>query len=183
MAKPAHPFRRLAAYWMDITLLYAVVLGLQFGLYAISGGVFHNWLARQAPALLYLWIFLTTSLLMWLYFILLESSFRQATLGKRLLKLQVTDVPGSRLSRTRAALRTAAKLAFFEIGHLSFLYPTPLFSQPDPPFRAGFAVLIGLMVLYFVLTWITPRRQSLHDLLASTLVVEQPAQVVKNPQV
>jgi len=64
-------------------------------------------------------------------------------------------------------------LAFFEIGHLSFLFPTPLFEEPKPSLRVGFVILIALMVLYFVLTLITPCRQSLHDLLAKTLVVRR----------
>jgi hypothetical protein len=71
---------------------------------------------------------------------------------------------GRRLTRKQAALRTAAKLAFFEIGLLSFLFPTPLFSEPNPPFRVGFVVVIALMAVYFLLTFVTPRRQSLHDL-------------------
>ena len=57
---------------------------------------------------------------MWLYFILNESGPRQATLGKSLLGLKVTDLDGNRLTVTTAAWRTVCKLAFFEIGHLSF---------------------------------------------------------------
>jgi hypothetical protein len=41
----ANPFRRLAAYWIDITLLYALVFGWQFGFAALTGGVVANWLA------------------------------------------------------------------------------------------------------------------------------------------
>jgi hypothetical protein len=54
---------------------------------------------------------------------------------QRLLRLKVTDTLGRRITRKRAALRIAAKLAFFEIGHLSFLFPTPLFSESNPHFR------------------------------------------------
>ncbi len=64
-------------------------------------------------------------------------------------------------------------MAFFEIGHLSFLLPTPLFAESDPPFRVGFAILLVLMAFYFVLTLITPRRQSLHDLIVKTLVLRR----------
>jgi uncharacterized RDD family membrane protein YckC len=170
----ANPFRRLLAYWIDMTLLYAVLVGLQFGFVALTKGVVNNWLEAQNNGLL-TWggIFLTVSLPMWLYFILNEKGVRQATLGKSLLGLKVTDMNGNRLQAATATWRTACKLAFFEIGHLSFLFPTPLFAEPDPPFRVGIAILLGLMAFYFVLTLITPRRQSLHDLLAKTLVVRR----------
>ena len=170
----ANPFRRLLAYWIDITLLYAVLLGIQFGFIALTNGAVNNWIAGLHNGVLtWGWIFLTISFPMWLYFILNESGPRQATLGKLLLGLKVTDMDGNRLNTTTAAWRTVCKLAFFEIGHLSFLFPTPLFDEPDPSFRVGLVLLIALMVFYFVLTLITPRQQSLHDLIVNTLVVRQ----------
>lgn len=170
----ANPFRRLLAYWIDITLLYAVLVGLQFGLTALTDGAIVNWLVmRDNSFLIYSWIFLVISLPMWLYFILSESSPRQATLGKSLLGLKVTDMDGNRLNLVTAAWRTACKLAFFEIGHLSFLFPTPLFDEPNPSFRVGFAIVVTLMVAYFVVTIITPRRQSIHDLVVKTLVIQR----------
>jgi len=179
----ANPFRRLLAYWIDISLLYAVLLGLQFGFVALTNGIVNNWIeARHILLLTWGWIFLTISLPMWLYFILNESSLRQATLGKLLLGMKVTDLDGKRLKVTTATWRTACKLAFFEIGHLSFLFPTPLFDGPEPPsFRIGFAVMGALMVVYFAMTLITPRHQSLHDLVVKTLVVRQDRQI-KEPK-
>ncbi len=168
----ANPFRRLAAYWIDITVLYAVLLGLQLGFNALTNGFVANWLvARDNSFLTFGWIFLTISLPMWLYFIISESSPRQASLGKRLLGLKVTDLAGNRLRLSTAMMRTFFKLAFFELGHLSFLLPTPLFDEPEPSFRVGFTILIGLMAFYYALTFITPRRQSLHDLIVKTVVV------------
>jgi len=170
----ANPFRRLLAYWIDMTLLYAVLLGLQFGLTRLTNGAIVNWFAtRNNSYLTFGWIFLVISLPMWLYFILNESGPRQATLGKSLLGLKVTDLDGNRLTVTTATWRTACKLTFFEIGHLSFLFPTPLFDEPDPTFRIGFVILLTLMLIYFAVTLITPRHQSLHDLIVQTLVVRQ----------
>lgn len=170
----ANPFRRLLAYWIDITLLYAVLLGLQFSFVALTGGVVNNWITAQHQGILsWSWIFLTISLPMWLYFILNESNPRQATLGKYLLGLKVTDMNGNRLKATTAARRTVWKLAFFEIGHLSFLLPAPLFDEPDPSFRVGFVILIALMLIYFAVTLITSRHQSIHDLIVKTLVVRR----------
>ena len=80
---------------------------------------------------------------------------------------------GNRLKRPRAALRTASKPAFFEIGHLTLLFPTPLLDDPEPSFRLGIIVVMALMVIYFVVALVTPRHQSLHDLVAKTLVVQR----------
>jgi uncharacterized RDD family membrane protein YckC len=174
MMSYANPFHRLLAYWIDITLLYASLLAFQFGFTTLTNGVVANWLvARHNGFLTFGWIFLTISLPMWLYFILNESAPHQASLGKFLLGLKVTDLAGNRLKVATATWRTVCKLAFFEIGHLSFLFPTPLFEEPEPPFRVGFVILMALMVVYFVLTLITPRRQSLHDLVVKTLVVRR----------
>lgn len=127
----AKPFRRLLAYWIDITLLYAVLVSLHFGLTALTDGALANWFVQRDNSFLtYSWIFLVISLPIWLYFILNESGRHQATLGKFMLGLKVTDMDGNRLKVATAAWRTTCKLAFFEIGHLSFLFPTPLFDEP-----------------------------------------------------
>jgi len=168
----AHPIRRLIAYWIDITLLYSSLLAVQFGFIALTNNAVANWLvARQNGFLTFGWFFLSISLPMWLYFTLTESTPYQATVGKRLMGLKVTDLEGQRLSLPAALWRTICKLGFFEIGHLSFLFPTPMFDEPNPSFRIGFAIVITLMILYYALTFITPRRQSLHDLVVKTLVV------------
>lgn len=172
----ANPFRRLVAYGIDISLLYTGLLALQFGFQILTNWAVSDWLVASGNTLLiYAWIFLTMSLPMWTYFIVFESGPGQATLGKRLLSLAVTDMAGNRLTVARATLRTAFKLAFFEIGHLSFLYPTPISEESTPSFRIGFAVLPAVMAFYFVLTLVTVRHQSVHDLVAHTLVIRRQA--------
>jgi len=77
-----------------------------------------------------------------LYWPLMECSERQATLGKQLLGLQVTDADGLRLNFVRALLRNLAKI-------ISSL-----------PFGLG-----------FLLAAFTPRKQALHDMITKCLVV------------
>jgi uncharacterized RDD family membrane protein YckC len=77
-----------------------------------------------------------------LYWPLMESSERQATLGKQLLGIQVTDANGARLTFVRALLRNLAKI-------ISSL-----------PFGLG-----------FLLAAFTARRQALHDIITKCLVV------------
>lgn len=77
----------------------------------------------------------------WLYWALLESSAWQATLGKRLLGLQVTDLAGRRISFARASGRHFAK------------------------------IISGLLFFGgFVMAGFTEKKQALHDLLAGCLV-------------
>jgi uncharacterized RDD family membrane protein YckC len=88
--------------------------------------------------------FVLTTLLHWVYYALLESSTWQATLGKKALGLEVTDLQGARISFGRASGRWAARyisMMTFFIGYA----------------MAGF----------------TARKQALHDMIAGTLVIRK----------
>lgn len=78
----------------------------------------------------------------WLYFAMQESSARQATLGKRAMGIKVTDGQGRRIGFGRATGRFFGKIL------------------------SGLIFAIG-----FMLAGWTARKQALHDMLASTLVV------------
>lgn len=80
----------------------------------------------------------------WLYYAWLESSKHQATPGKLALGLKVTDEEGNRISFARATGRHFAKI-------LSIL-----------------TLFIGYIMVAF-----TKRKQGLHDILASCLVVRK----------
>ncbi|OZB61908.1 MAG: transporter [Lysobacterales bacterium 13-68-4] len=85
---------------------------------------------------------LVTFLVAWLYFALCESSTWQATLGKLALGIRVTDLQGARISLPRALGR----------------YPAKMISA------------IILFVGFMMAGW-TQRKQALHDMIASTLVL------------
>jgi uncharacterized RDD family membrane protein YckC len=78
----------------------------------------------------------------WFYYAILESSEYQATLGKKLLGLQVTDEFGRRMSFGRATGRYFSKLIS--------------------------SLILGIG---YVMAAFTDRKQALHDKLASTLVI------------
>jgi uncharacterized RDD family membrane protein YckC len=78
----------------------------------------------------------------WLYHACLESSVWQGTLGKRVLNLRVTSMTGERISFWHASGRFFGRI----------LATLPFF--------------IGYLTMLF-----TERKQALHDLIASTLVV------------
>jgi uncharacterized RDD family membrane protein YckC len=78
----------------------------------------------------------------WLYEAFLESSSRQATLGKMVLSLRVTDLEGHRISFLRATGRHFAKI-----------------------------VSVATLFIGYIMAGLTERKQALHDILAATLVV------------
>ncbi len=85
-----------------------------------------------------------------LYWGLMQASARQATFGKSLLGMKVTDTDGNRLSIPRSLVREVAKIL------------------------SGFLLLIGFLMAAF-----TGRKQALHDMIASTVVVrESPGHVI-----
>ena len=114
---------------------------------------------------------LTISLPTWLYFAWSEQSNWQATIGKRVFRLIVTDIRGLRIGFGRAMLRTVIKLLPWELAHLTVNLPTSMWFKPEPEFRFGILVVFALLVIYPALVLLTRRHQSLHDLIAKTVVV------------
>jgi uncharacterized RDD family membrane protein YckC len=80
----------------------------------------------------------------WLYWALMESSPWQATLGKRIVGLRVTDLAGRRISFARASGR-----------------------------HFGKAISSLPLLLGFVMAGFTEKKQALHDMMAGCLVVEK----------
>ena len=82
--------------------------------------------------------------LSWLYFALMESSDKQATIGKMVCGLRVTDQAGGRIGFGRATGRYFGKLL------------------------SALIIYIG-----FIMAAFTERKQGLHDIMAGTLVVKK----------
>ena len=167
----ASVIRRVGAYAVDGLILFIafpIILGGLSGLilYLTVG---FDWIRNGF--LFWLYVFSIVSIPFWLYYSLLESSERQATFGMRLFGLQVTNTDGNRIGFGRALLRTVIKLLPLELNHLVMFLPTPIWSDPHPGFRVGFVVVNALIILYFATMFITKRRQSVHDLVAGTVVV------------
>jgi len=154
---PASPSRRLvvvyAGFWLRAVayLLDSLVIGFVAAL-----AIFLPLMARGAipadnPWFLYenqsrqvLAMWLLIFMVTWLYFASFESSAWQATPGKKLLGLRVTDLAGHRVTFTRASWRYLGKLIFGSILFFGFLF-------------AAF----------------TPRKQALYDLTAECLVLRK----------
>lgn len=147
---------RTGAYLIDSILLTFVMLVILFvmggaiGLASDPGGP-SDAAAGVGVVIMYLLIFGGQ----WLYFALMESSEKQATLGKMAVGIIVTDEHGGRLSFGRATGRYFGKIL------------------------SGLIMYIGYIMVAF-----TDRKQGLHDMLASTLVVHgRPGDVAADPAV
>jgi len=81
----------------------------------------------------------------WLYFAYLESGEKQATWGKQAMNIYVTDLAGNRIGFGRASGRLFAK------------------------------IITGLIPLFigYIMAGFTERKQALHDMIASTLVLRK----------
>jgi uncharacterized RDD family membrane protein YckC len=80
----------------------------------------------------------------WLYYAIMESSSWQATLGKKALNLQVTDLEGRRISFGRATGRFFGKII------------------------SGMILNIG-----YIMAGFTEKKQALHDMIAGCLVIRR----------
>lgn len=79
-----------------------------------------------------------------LYYSLMESSNYQASVGKMVLGLKVTDIAGNKLDFTKALVRNLCKII------------------------SSMILLIGYLMAAF-----TEKKQALHDMIANTLVVKK----------
>jgi uncharacterized RDD family membrane protein YckC len=160
--------RRIAAYLVDILLLFALLAPAgQLILWLLGGAT-----PQSGPAIarVILWNF---SLPAWLYFILADQSASGTTLGKWLLTIQVRDTSGERLSAGRALARTAVKLLPWELVHVSAFALSPDLSQFGALQLAGVAAANLLTAVYLGVAVATGGRRSVHDYAADTLVVSR----------
>jgi uncharacterized RDD family membrane protein YckC len=119
---------------------------------SIANHPFHNVLPPEMFALFIL-VLIPIALLnligVWLYFSLMESSAKQATLGKIIMSIKVVDSDGKRISFGKASGRFFGK------------------------------ILSGLILgLGFIMAGFTERKQALHDILANCLVVDSISLVI-----
>lgn len=129
---------RVAAYIIDSALLMILSLAIILG-------------AASLDEMLAVLASLAVLLINLLYWPVMESSVRQATFGKSIVGIKVSNLQGGRLTFWRALLRNLAKI----------LSAIPL--------------SIG-----FLLAGFTARKQALHDMITHNIVVRtEPAQYVK----
>ena len=131
-------WRRAVALFVDPFILIAVTLPIRLvePIAIITGADIATVIGQALGAAA------IVGLIWWLYYAGFESSRWQATPGKRVIGIRVTDAAGARVSFARASGRFFAKIL------------------------SGLICGIGYLLAAF-----TARKQALHDLIAGTLVV------------
>lgn len=149
-------WERVAAYLIDgliLSIPFGILVVIMVFLFGGFGVMLHRnpvepreAMALMAPMFTFFFLGMAVFIaLQWLYFAGMESSERQATFGKSILSLRVTDYEGRRISFGHATGRFFAKI-------VSGMVP----------------LLIGYIMAAF-----TARKQALHDLIAGTLVLKK----------
>lgn len=152
----AVPARRPVAYagfWLRAAayLLDSIILGFAVGIFILGPLMQRAGISPDNPWVLFtgtsrqiIAINLLATMASWLYWALLESSPWQATLGKKMLGLEVTDLEGRRITFARATGRYFGKVI------------------------SGLLLFIG-----FAMAGFTEKKQALHDMIASCLVLKK----------
>lgn len=155
--------RRSMAYVLDIGLLFAVLASVAFVVRSVVDIRPHTGFE--------IWLMTVTSfsIPVWLYFALCDASRTGATLGKRAFGVAVTPYAGSgRVTLPRAIVRTAVKLAPWELAHLVGF---ALAGVLGPAVQTAGLVIANLLALvWFGWALATGGSRSVHDLVAGTRV-------------
>jgi uncharacterized RDD family membrane protein YckC len=146
---------RFAAYLIDRIILGVSTALLMVPLFVLGGGL-SLWsriprgriddFSQWIPLLTLILTLAAISLVVqWLYFASFESGEQQGTWGKQIMSIYVSDLQGNRISFGGATARYFAKIVTGLI-----------------PFGLG-----------FIMAGFNERRQALHDMIASTLVLRR----------
>ena len=152
--KVAAPYKRLLAFLIDILLLIPLItVGIfllnQFLHLPVTPELtergfeikMDDWAKEHFWQVVFLYSSVKAVILA-LYFIPLESSKWQGTLGKKWMKIRVTDTEGQPISLTTSVIRFLSKILSAQL-------------------------LVGYIMILF-----TANKQGLHDLIAKTVVQE-----------
>ena len=136
-------WHRLGAYLIDYILITLITCPLSI-LMGVMGAVAEQSgeAAQAASAGVSVLMYAIAIVAGWLYHALMESSSWQGTVGKRVLGIRVTDLDGNRINFGRATGRYFGKII------------------------SSLICLVGFIMVLF-----TERKQGLHDMMASTLVL------------
>jgi uncharacterized RDD family membrane protein YckC len=150
----AKPYKRLLAAIIDLIVLMPVIILAENAvskifklqvtpIFSFSYGYtikIDEWVMENIWQIVALY-FVTKVILVYMYFVLFEISKWQGTVGKKLLKIKVTDINGQRIVFKKATIRLFSKFLSAQL-------------------------LIGYLIIFF-----TSKKQGLHDLIAKTLVI------------
>jgi uncharacterized RDD family membrane protein YckC len=138
-------WNRTAAHLIDLLVAVLLFSPFEIALFSHSSLKWEDYAADPRYTVARCFVSATV---FWLYVAFMESSKKQATLGKRVVGVIVTDMKGDRISFGRATAR--------------------FFSH----FLCDLTCAIGYLIVA-----LSRRKQALHDLIAGTVVVVRPSQL------
>ena len=142
----AQPFVVYAGFWRRIAALFidSIIVGGAHTIvsFLVAGALAFSTMGNETASSAI--DVVTYTVMLWLYFTLMESSTLQATVGKMALRIVVTDLRGQRMSWGKVNARFWAKIL------------------------SGLILMIG-----YIMAGFTDRKQALHDIIAGTLVVKR----------
>lgn len=156
--------RRLAALLIDLIILEVAVSIIIF----VPGAILF-FLGKSKVSVMPL-TYTLSYLLFLLYFTLMESSHKQATIGKLFLGITVANAKGGRISFNKAVLRNVGKyVPLFVL--VAFTWVTGYLGKTFE--GAELLILIPILfgVLWYIPMWFNPWRQTTHDIMADSVVI------------
>lgn len=160
-------FKRILALGIDwvIIVLYAVVLFTSMAALASVGVIT---LGTVHPVTGQLIGFFTLTLPVVLYSIFLEAGHRHATLGKRMMKIEVA---GEELTTRQVIVRNIIKFLPWEFAHAGILWINYI-NTPDTPLWIWILLIApqAIVAIYVMAVIATKGSRSLHDMISGTRV-------------
>jgi uncharacterized RDD family membrane protein YckC len=177
--EPASPVRRLLAFGVDYLLIagYLVLLAaaslilLDTPLRARYIRLWSNAASAETAG------FLLLTLPVLLYFALSESSSWQASLGKRVLGLQVIGNQCQRLDLSHSLLRSGVKFLPWELAHFTiwhFVYLRPGSTRPPEWTQAALGSVYVLVAAYLLTLFMGSSHRTVYDRVADARVMVKP---------
>jgi len=159
------PAVKFAGFWRRF-VAFCVIDFILYYTFVKSTEAFIELILQTNKSLLVIIVFLVTP---WLYFASMEGSSKQATLGKMAMRIKVTDIKGTRISFVRATARYFGKFLLLIIlvigtpGHINF-----------QGFGSRSYIICALIFFIgFSMAILTPKKQTIYDIIAGTLVVKK----------
>lgn len=142
---------RYAGFWIRFVaaLIDGIIVGIPITVIALILGVFTIFTSSDVNtatyedtiAILYIFLYIGSLMISILYYAGMHASKWQGTLGKMIVGIKVTDINGQRISFGRSLGRFLA------------------------------TILSGVLYIGYIIAAFTEKKQSLHDLIAGTVVV------------
>lgn len=170
--------KRIGAFALDYLIVGAYIVALAVTTLGIFKGL--EFFGRavifpQNPIVGDVIAFVSLVLPVILYFTLQESSFRQATWGKRKIGIRVVNANGERLTVIKAFVRSLVKFLPWQIAHTCLFQIEGLpFApvQPIPLVLIGLALVYGLVGMYVLSALISKKHRAPYDWVAGSYVLD-----------